>query len=55
MIALGNAALKIFVALDPCDMRKFFNGLFELASQHLDGIRLGRDNLFVFVNSKRQI
>jgi hypothetical protein len=35
MIGLGKAALKIFVALEPCDMRKSFNGLFEAASRHL--------------------
>lgn len=27
MIGLGSGALKIFVALEPCDMRKSFNGL----------------------------
>jgi len=32
MIALGNAALKIFVALEPCDMRKGFNGLEALGA-----------------------
>ena len=30
MIGLGKAALKIFVALEPCDLRKSFNGLFEV-------------------------
>jgi len=35
MISLGNAALKIFVALEPCDMRKGFNVLYAAASQHL--------------------
>ena len=53
MIGLGTAALKIFVALEPCDMRKSFNGLFSLASQHLEDNRLGRDTLFVFVNKRR--
>ncbi len=53
MIALGNAALKIFVALQPCDMRKSFNGLFDIASNHLEDQRLGCDTLFVFVNKRR--
>lgn len=52
MIALGNAALKIFVALEPSDMRKSFNGLFALASAHLEHHRLGRDTVFVFTNKR---
>lgn len=53
MIGLGNGALKIFVALEPADMRKSFNGLFNLASGHLEDNRLDRDVLFVFVNKRR--
>jgi transposase len=53
MISLGNAALKIFVALEPCDMRKGFNGLYAAASQHLREGRLGTDLLFVFANKRR--
>jgi len=53
MIALGNAALKIFVALEPCDLRKSFDGLFAIANGHLAGGRLGSDTLFVFVNKRR--
>jgi transposase len=52
MIALGNAALKIFVALEPCDMRKSFNGLFVLASAHLEHHRLECDTVFVFTNKR---
>ena len=52
MIALGNAALKIFVALEPCDMRKSFNGLFVLASAHLEHQRLECDTVFVFTNKR---
>jgi hypothetical protein len=33
MLNLGSAALKVFLSLDPCDMRKSFNGLHELASR----------------------
>lgn len=42
-------SLKIFVAVEPCDLRKSFNGLHALASE-----RLGEDPrggaLFVFTN-----
>jgi transposase len=52
MIGLGTASLKIYVALEPQDMRKSFNGLSELALVHLGG-RLDRDALFVFTNRTR--
>ena len=35
MLNLTSAALKVFLALDPCDMRKSFNGLHTLASDQL--------------------
>jgi transposase len=53
MIGLGSGALKIFVALEPCDMRKSFNGLYEAATSHLVDSRLNRDVLFVFTNKRR--
>jgi len=53
MIGLGNAALKIFVALEPCDMRKSFNGLYEAAVAHLEERQLSREVLFVFTNKRR--
>jgi transposase len=44
-------SLKVFVALEPCDMRKSFNGLHALASE-----RLGEDPrggaIFVFTNRR---
>lgn len=44
-----SGSLKVFVAVEPCDLRKSFNGLHALASQ-----RLGEDPragaLFVFTN-----
>ena len=52
MLNLTSAALKVFLALDPCDMRKSFNGLHTLASdQLLTGP--ARDALFVFTNKRR--
>jgi len=30
-----NGNLKVYVALEPCDMRKSFNGLSEIARGHL--------------------
>lgn len=53
MIGLGKAALKIFVALEPCDMRKSFNGLFDAAVGHLNDGKLGTDMLFVFSNKRK--
>ena len=53
MIGLGSGTLKIFVALEPCDMRKSFNGLYEAATSHLVDSRLNRDVLFVFTNKRR--
>lgn len=52
MIGLGTGALKIFVALEPQDMRKSFQGLSELALGHL-GEQLVREALFVFTNKLR--
>jgi transposase len=46
-----SGSLKVFVALDACDMRKGFNGLHALVTQ-----RLGEDPkagaLFVFSNRR---
>lgn len=52
MIGLGAGALKIYLALDPCDMRKSFNGLYDIVSGHLGETRLTREALFVFVNKR---
>jgi transposase len=52
MIGLGVAALKIYVALEPQDMRKSFQGLSELAVGHLEE-KLTREALFVFTNKRR--
>lgn len=45
-------SLKVLVALEPCDMRKGFNGLYAAVSE-----RLGEDpkagTLFVFCNRRR--
>ncbi|HEX9596437.1 MAG TPA: IS66 family insertion sequence element accessory protein TnpB [Anaerolineales bacterium] len=47
-----TGGLKVFVALDPCDMRKGFNGLHALVSEHLrEDVRSGA--LFVFGNRRR--
>jgi len=46
------ASLKIYVALEPCDMRKGFNGLHAAVSEKLKAdVRSGA--LFVFTNKKR--
>ena len=52
MLNLTSAALKVFLALDPCDMRKSFNGLQQLAADQLHTAP-ARDALFVFTNKRR--
>ena len=37
MIALASASLKVYLALDPCDLRRSFQGLTEIAVGHLGG------------------
>jgi transposase len=47
-----SGSLKVFLAVEPCDLRKSFNGLHGLVSE-----RLGEDPrtgaLFVFCNRRR--
>jgi len=46
-----SGSLKIFVAVEPCDMRKGFNGLHALANERLaEDPRQGA--LFVFINRR---
>ena len=52
MIGLGAGALKIFVALEPQDLRKSFQGLSELVLGQLEE-SLNRETLFVFTNRTR--
>jgi len=52
VLNLGSAALKVFLALEPCDMRKSFNGLSELAGRYHDSTP-GCDSLFVFTNKDK--
>lgn len=49
---MGAAAMKIYVALEPQDMRKSFQGLSELAEGHLEE-KLRKEALFVFTNRRR--
>ena len=51
MLNLTSAALKVFLALDPCDMCKSFNGLHTLAADQLLTAP-ARDALFVFTNKR---
>ena len=53
MIGLANASLKIYVALEACDMRKSFKGLVDIGGQQFDDTRLTREELFVFTNKRR--
>lgn len=46
------AHLKIFVAIEPCDLRKSFNGLYAAATEALEEDPR-RGALFVFGNRRR--
>ncbi len=47
-------SLKVFVALEPCDMRRGANGLMALVSEKLhEDIKSGA--LFVFTNRRRRL
>lgn len=46
-----SGSLKVFVALEACDMRKGFNGLYTLASEQL-GEDPRQGALFVFTNRR---
>ena len=47
-----SGSLKVLLAVEPCDMRKSFNGLSALVGEHLlEDPRQGA--LFVFTNRRR--
>ena len=45
-------SLKIYLAVEPCDMRKSFNGLYVLAEEQLK-IDPRNGAIFVFTNKRR--
>ena len=47
-----SGSLKVFLAMEPCDMRKGFNGLQALVSERL-AVDFRGGALFVFTNRKR--
>ena len=51
MLSLSGS-LKIYVALEPCDMRKSFNGLYTVAVEQLKEDPL-QGAVFVFCNKRR--
>ena len=49
-----TGSLKVFVAIDPCDMRRGHNGLLGLVGEKLkEDVRSGA--LFVFTNKSRRL
>ncbi len=52
MIGLGSSALKVYVALEPFDMRMGFNGLAAAVTEAF-GQALAPDSLFAFTNKRR--
>jgi transposase len=53
VIGIGGASLKVYLALEPCDMRMSFNGLYDIACGHLGGEPKSRGALFAFTNKRR--
>ena len=47
-----NGNVRVYVALEPCDMRKSFNGLYAIAEEQLREDPK-RGALFVFCNKRR--
>ena len=47
-----TGSIKVYLALEPCDMRKSFNGLHSLVVEKLKADPLG-GALFVFTNKRR--
>jgi transposase len=52
MINFASAALKVYLAAVPTDMRKSFNGLCAIAQDHIGETRL-HEALFVFCNKRK--
>jgi transposase len=51
VIGLGSSALKIYLAVEPCDMRMGFNGLATAATERL-AQALTPDAVFAFINKR---
>ena len=49
-----NGNLKVYVALKPCDMRKSFNGLSEIARSVI-GVDPSGGAAFLFTNKRRNL
>lgn len=49
-----NGNLKVYVALKPCDMRKSFNGLAEIARHTID-VDPADGSAFLFTNKRRNL
>ena len=47
-----TGSLKVYLAIQPCDMRKSFNGLQSIVSEHLKADPLN-GALYVFTNKRR--
>jgi hypothetical protein len=54
VIGLGSSALKIYLAVEPCDMRTGFNGLATAATERLSQA-LSPDAIFVAINKGQRV
>jgi transposase len=49
-----NSSLRVYVALEPCDMRKSYNGLSTVVREHLQADPLS-GAAFLFTNKRRNL
>jgi transposase len=49
MLPIGTTSIDVFVCLEPCDMRKSFNGLYAIAANHLEE-EPQKGAVFIFTN-----
>lgn len=54
MIGLGSSSLKIYLAVEPCDMSMGFNGLATAATERLSQA-FSPDAILAFIDSRQKV